>query len=604
MKTRILWLGLSFLLVAALVLTSCGPATPGEQEEEEEEEPVGEQEEEEEEGLKEVARDRTLILIWSGREGRYIDHELWNAFAIGANHQNGPGIFLEPLYYYSAFADKEIPWLAESYEYNSDQTELTYYLRPDVTWSDGVAFTAEDVAYTLNTLRDLGPAVRWGVDVELFLDEAVVLGPLTVKLKFKVPAPKFHHFITYKYDIGVYIIPKHIFEGQDWTIFGHFDIDKGWPVTTSPWRLVHSSPEQKIIDRVESPDDWWASRTGFADLPEVERIIYLPWVGETQTAQAVITNAADATLDLRPHTMKMVMEENPKLITHTYQEPPYGYVDWWPIGLIVNIDKPHFDNKDVRWALSYFVDRDELIDVAYGGAGTASLLPWPSYPSLDPFTEAISDLLETYPTNEYNPTKGDQRLTDAGYIKDSEGYWVDAAGSRIELEILGWAIFEDIGPILAAQYKAHGIDASYASPPDTSDRVDRGDFTGNLRGHGGSVAGDPYFTFRMYQSGTLAVPGAHMINYYRWHNDDFDRIVDDLAITSMADMARLKELTYDAMEIWLDELPDIQLIEWYHRIPMNTTYWTNWPTEDNMYVNGAFWHLTFGMILNELEAVQ
>jgi len=38
MKKRILWLGLSFLLVAALVLTSCGEAVPGEQEEEEEEE--------------------------------------------------------------------------------------------------------------------------------------------------------------------------------------------------------------------------------------------------------------------------------------------------------------------------------------------------------------------------------------------------------------------------------------------------------------------------------------------------------------------------------------------------------------------------------------
>ena len=46
MKRKGLWLGLSFLLVAALVLASCGEAAPGEQEEEEEE-PVGEQEEEE-----------------------------------------------------------------------------------------------------------------------------------------------------------------------------------------------------------------------------------------------------------------------------------------------------------------------------------------------------------------------------------------------------------------------------------------------------------------------------------------------------------------------------------------------------------------------------
>ncbi|PYN87719.1 MAG: hypothetical protein DMD89_36575, partial [Candidatus Rokuibacteriota bacterium] len=54
-----------------------------------------------------VARNRTLTLVWTGsREGRWIDYELWNPYAIGSNHQNGPGILYEPLAYYSAFADK------------------------------------------------------------------------------------------------------------------------------------------------------------------------------------------------------------------------------------------------------------------------------------------------------------------------------------------------------------------------------------------------------------------------------------------------------------------------------------------------------------------
>ena len=53
------------------------------------------------------ARNRTLILTWSGsREGRWVDFELWNPYAIGSNHQNGPNLLYEPLAYYSAFADK------------------------------------------------------------------------------------------------------------------------------------------------------------------------------------------------------------------------------------------------------------------------------------------------------------------------------------------------------------------------------------------------------------------------------------------------------------------------------------------------------------------
>ncbi len=56
------------------------------------------------------------------------------------------------------------------------------------------------------------------------------------------------------------------------------------------------------------------------------------------------------------------------------------------------------------------------------------------------------------------------------------------------------------------------------------------------------------------------------------------------------------------MEIWLPDLPDIQLVQNYHRIPINTTYWQNWPTEDNSYVNGASWHLTFPIVLWNLQS--
>jgi hypothetical protein len=39
----------------------------------------------------------------------------------------------------------------------------------------------------------------------------------------------------------------------------------------------------------------------------------------------------------------------------------------------------------------------------------------------------------------------------------------------------------------------------------------------------------------------------------------------------------------------------------FHRIPMNTTYWKNWPTADNNYVNGASWHLTYPIVLWNLQ---
>ena len=77
----------------------------------------------------------------------------------------------------------------------------------------------------------------------------------SVLVNFPGPRPKFFYFMTYKFGIGVYIVPKHIFEGQDWLEFTNFDLEKGWPITTGPWEVTQTSPEQKLVNR---RDSWWA----------------------------------------------------------------------------------------------------------------------------------------------------------------------------------------------------------------------------------------------------------------------------------------------------------------------------------------------------------
>jgi len=79
---------------------------------------------------------------------------------------------------------------------------------------------------------------------------------------------------------------------------------------------------------------------------------------------------------------------------------------------------------------------------------------------------------------------------------------------------------------------------------------------------------------------------------------------DAMYVTDPNDKPKMMELFHRAMEIWLPELPDIQLTKFHHRMPMNTTYWTNYPTEENPYVNGAIWALTFGYTLAMLKPVQ
>src|SRR5258708_4004296 len=55
------------------------------------------------------------------------------------------------------------PWLAQSYAFSSDAKTLTFHLRTGVKWSDGQAFTADDVVFTLNLLKQYPAADLYSI---------------------------------------------------------------------------------------------------------------------------------------------------------------------------------------------------------------------------------------------------------------------------------------------------------------------------------------------------------------------------------------------------------------------------------------------------------
>jgi len=547
--------------------------------------------------LKEVPRSRTFIAVRGGQQGKFVEWDQWNPFVPVANHQFAVGLLYEPLAFYSAFADKEHMWLAESYEFSDDYKELTIKVRPNIKWSDGVDFTAEDVTFTLNACKEYGAKIRWGANVAQVMDQATTVDPLTTKVTLTVPAPRFFWLLTYHFDIGVYMLPKHIFEGQDVSTYTHFDLEKGLPVTTGPWRVVHSSPQQKILDRA---DDWWGVEAGVAPLPAVERFILLPDQGEQQLVQSIITNEVDFTTGIQPTSFPTVLNGNPKATSWTGKEPPYGYVDWWPHSLYVNNEVAPWSDKNVRWALSYYIDRDAIVEVSWAGASKVTPLPLPDYPPLQPYFEATKPLLEQYNTLEYNPEKADALLTEKGWTKNDAGMWQDENGQPVKLDIVSFFDFTSVGPVVVEMLKRGGIEASYSEPPGFFDNFSTGNFTGCLFGHGGSCR-EPQETLALYQSSSTAIPGGHAVNFSRWHNDAFDALADEAYVTHPADTEKLIDIWVRAMEIWLPELPDIQLTHGLHRLPWTTEYWTNMPDQNNPYTNSAQWHLTFPLVLHNVQ---
>ena len=170
--------------------------------------------------------------------------------SVQTRHRNVTGA-PEPLFYYSAFADETIPWLATGAEYNDDFTELVVHIREGVEWSDGEPFTANDVAFTLNMLIDNAPLLTNSAEVKDWVKEATAVDDLTVKIVFNLPRPRFlFSHLNAKYDTGILWVPEHIYKDvEEPNSFAFYDLEKGWPVVTGPFNVVAWTSEQQIIDR-------------------------------------------------------------------------------------------------------------------------------------------------------------------------------------------------------------------------------------------------------------------------------------------------------------------------------------------------------------------
>ena len=150
-----------------------------------------------------VARNETLIMTVSDTFNQFQDATLSNPF-LRAQQRTGWHFMYEPFFFWNPYwtdavkwpmglADNpgRVPWLAETATYNADSSELTIKLRKGVTWSDGQPFTAKDVVYTLNMLKDNSPDLLFSFDMKTWVKDVTAPDDLTAKITLTSPNPQF-----------------------------------------------------------------------------------------------------------------------------------------------------------------------------------------------------------------------------------------------------------------------------------------------------------------------------------------------------------------------------------------------------------------------------
>lgn len=559
-----------------------------------------------------IPRNQTLVMSLSDAVNQFADPGLMNPFVTGVT-RNGWQFAYEPLYFYDMWhttetcgpqgmtcTDGEIPWLAESYSYNTDSTELTVKLRNGVTWADGQPFQASDVVFTVTMLKSNAPKLSYSTEMKTWVQDVTAVDPQTVKFTLTGTNPHFFFdYFQWHSDLGFPIVPEHIWKGQDPLTFTNFDLAKGWPIATGPWKLTLESPQQRFWDLRE---DWWGAKTGFHPLPKMKRVVTLPNYADDKQLELLSSNEIDSAHGFQAaFTVPTALQRNPKLIAWTADnKAPYGAVDIATItSLDFNLSKPPYDDPDIRWAINHTLNRDQIVQIGSHGIGGKTLLPFPRYGALQPYYDGVNDLLQKYPIDSFDPNKTAQLMQGKGYAKDSQGFWAKG-GKRFGLVLsLPPPFFTDIAPVIVEQLRKGGFDASFKSPTNWSTLVSQGDVDAFLNVPGGSVR-DPYATLNFLHSRYSAPTGQPATQPYRWKNDSYDKLVDQLGKTPTSDPSYMS-LYHQIMEIWIPNLPMIPLINRYIYITPNTTYWKNWPNEKYPYTLPSSWHRTAGLFINTLE---
>jgi len=552
--------------------------------------------------LGEVPRNRTLIYAYGApAPGVHVP------LLTGYNHQIGNAVLWEPCAYYGAHADKTYMWLAESYQYNEKATECTIKFRKGIKWSDGTAFTAKDVASSMERLKRVDGLNR-AATYKTELDAAEVVDDLTLKVKLNQTDWRFFFkSLTFRFDLGddTAVLPEHVFKDvpdAELVNFKDYDVATGHPVSTSPYGVGETSDQFMNFDLRPS---WWAVDSGFVEKePDVWRILHQAYQNDTQASQMLINDELDHPLDLRPLVVASLLAQCEHVTTWTGKKPPFGYTDWWPISVQMNTGRPPCDNPKVRWAVSYALNRQQLVDTGWGGAGKISVTPFPEFAKLDKYVAGIKDILDKYQMEKQDLEKSAALMGEAGYAKNADGFWADKDGNVPDFDLYAAVpLFGDLAPLVAEQLRTAGFKCEHKSPQDVwAAKVD-GRATLFLFGHGGATT-DPYDTFMLYRKENVQPQGTQSwSNITRWYTDEFQAITDEMNNTAMDD-PKMTELFHKGMEIWYEQLPDAPITQWFHRIPVNTTYWDNWPSEENNYMNSALWHLTEFIVINNLKAKQ
>lgn len=396
---------------------------------------------------------------------------------------------------------KIVPALAESWSVSADGLVWTFKLRQGVVFHNGQAFTSKDVKATFDRIKNEAFASPKRSE---FAPIKTVTTPDARTVVFTLAAPYAPLLASLASGWGA-ILPSGLIES------GHnFGAE---PVGTGPFKFSKWVRDNKI-SMVKNENYW------IKGLPKLAGVDFNIVPERSVQIQGLLSGAIEAVEFVDPEDLPVLRANNKVAIKKELTS--------LIMVMAMNCSRAPFNDLRVRQAVNYAVDKQLVLDVAYGGGKVGSTF-------LDTGNAYYTDYSSLYP---YNPEKAKQLLKEAGvgnkeltiYVAQNYPLHVKAAelmqqmlsdvGMNVKLQLVDWSTW------LSNVYSGGNYD-----------------FT--VIGHTGKL--DP--------DGTLAGYGTG--KYVKWINPT---VADDLkkAVT-ISDFEARKKLYTDALEIMAKEVPFVYL---------------------------------------------
>lgn len=590
---------------------------------------------------------RSETLIVDNIDGRIAGPGNFNPYLPGVQI-GGNGVHAlvwSPLWEIDTIKGQQFPDLAAQpiQPLDGSWTKFKIMLRHGLTWSDGVPFTSNDVLYTVNMLLT-HPTLPGGSYFKTLIKSARMIDPYTLELDTFTRQAHIQRILgSYIWDTGFRIMPQHI-----WKNHNPLTYNNNPPVGIGPYTLVKYDPNGYWF-LWQRRADWQHSDVGqISGEPKAKYILIQFYGTEQQRIIAAIQHKLDVLMPVSPNGWGVMTARDP-YAQAWYKNFPYADENDPANRSITFNDQTYpYTMWQVRWALALSINLPQ-VTLSYGGMLRASALPFPStdlaektlYGPLESWMKnfALPDGYRPYDSSiapkivallkqrgfpglpnsvaemkhlfgpgwfKYDPQEAAKLLKSVGF-KFSAGTWLLPNGSPWTITVNTPANFEpesgNQGFAISNQWKqfginavAQGMDSSTFWTNFTNGTYDAGAYwlVGVLTPD--SSDGLQQFNQKFIVPTGKPAPG----NPIRWKSAQATRLVEQMQLNAPEDPKTI-QLEMQFLKIFFKEMPFIPMFASTQLVPVDSYYWTNFPTSTNQYNGPWWWWSSFKFILPYLR---